>query len=322
MSSSRTPQMQYSQFRVFRGFKAPRIHSVARYGDRPRSNVFRGLTVRIVLVAALLAAEVQALPVRCRDVAAGAAPTACITWTDRLQFDSDSSGFVCNLESHVSIRPAVNFGSEVFPFTQRTVSNVLQVFDHDAPCANLNRVANQCLGCDMQEMSRYGSLTPRHPFQESPGASGANGLNSSASAPDTRATVIQHPAVEEKWFGICRVGRNQHSLDAHINTDDTAFGLGLWNINLVSQVEKPLVSDSLNLGIFPSAFRQRSVICNRQEFTPKRDAFFGAVEIPLPHHGNQGARELGQPPAPVRFCGFICGADGFANGAGELGWKT
>lgn len=141
--------MRYLQFRVFTGFNAPRLHSVARYGDRPCPNVLRGLSVCIVLVAALLAAEVQALPVRCRDMAAGTTPTACVARTDRLQFDSDSSSFVCDLESHIGIRPTVNFGTEVFPLAQRTVSKVREFLHDDASCANFNRVADQCLGGDM-----------------------------------------------------------------------------------------------------------------------------------------------------------------------------
>ena len=246
MPNNRTFQIRYLQFRAFGGFKAPRLRCVARYGDRPRPNVLRGLMVCIVLVAALLTAEAQAFSVRCRDMAAGTAPTACVARTDCFQFDSDSSGLVSDLESHISIRPAVNFGTEVFPLAQRTVSDVLQVLNHDAPHSGLNRVADQCLGCGMQEMSRYSSLMPGHPSQESPGTSGANGLNSSACAPDARTTVIQHPAVEEKCFGIRRVAGNQHSLDAHIDTDDTAFGLGFWNLDfrwIINKPRKPLTTE-------------------------------------------------------------------------------
>jgi putative transposase len=171
----------------------------------------------------------------------------------------------------------------------------------------------------MQEMPRYSSLMPGHPSQESPGTSGANGLNSSAGAPDARTTVIQHPAVEEKCFGVCRVCSDQHPLDAKIATDDTPFGLGFWNLDLVSQAEEPLFPDALSLGVFPCAFWQWTRIADSQELTPKGDAFLGAVEVPLPHHRNHGAGELSQSPSLVRSSGLVGGADGFAEGAGKLG---
>jgi putative transposase len=171
----------------------------------------------------------------------------------------------------------------------------------------------------MQEMPRYSSLMPGHPLQESPGTSGANGLNSGAGAPDARTAVIQHPAVEEKWFGVCRVGSNKHPLDAHVHPNDTALGLGFWNLNFVSQTEKPLFTYAFDFGVFPSAFRQWTGVSYGQRLPPKGDAFLGSVEVPLPHHGNHGAGELSQSPTLVRLGGLVGGADGFAEGTGKLG---
>lgn len=318
MPSNRTIQKRYWQFRVFRGFKAPRLHGVARDGDGPCPNVLRGLTVSVVLVAAFLATELQAFPVRGRDMAAGTTPTAGVAGTDRLQFDSDRSSLVGDLESHIGIRPAVDFGTQVFPLAQRTVSQVLQVFDHDAPCSDLNRVADQCLGGDMQQMSRYSSLMPGHPAKESPGTSGANGLNNSAGAPDARTAVIQHPTVEEKCFGIGRVRGDEHALDAHVNTNDAAFRLWLWNLNFVNQAKEPLLADALDLGIFPSPLWKGSGIGHGEEFTPKRDTFLGAVEVPFPDERDHRMGELGQPPTLVRLGGFVGGANCFADGTGQL----
>jgi len=252
-------------------------------------------------------------------MAAGTTPTACVAGADGLQFDSDSSSLIGDLESHIGIRPAVNFGTEVFPLAQRTVSNVLQVLDHDAPCSNLNRVADQCLTCRVEQVRGYGSLMPGHPSQEPPGTSGANRLDSGAGAPDTRTTVIQHPAVEEKWFGVCRVGSDQHSLDAEITADNAALGLRFGNLDFVSQAEKPLVAYTLDLGVFPVALWQWAGIHDGQKFPPKCDAFFGAIEIPLPYRRDNGTGKLRKPPTLVRLGGLVGGADGFAEGAGKLG---
>jgi len=317
--------MRNARFRVnidrpdaFSGFNARRLRSVARYGDRPRPDVLRGLAVCVVLVAALLTTEAQAFPVRCRDMAAGTTPTACVARTDRFQFNSNGGCLVCDLESHIGVRPSVNLGTQVLPFAQRTVSYILQVFDHDLSCSDFNRVADQCLTCCVEQVRCYGSLVPGHPFQESPSTSGANRLNSSAGAPDTRTTVIQHPAVEEKWFGVCRVGSDQHSLDAEITADNAALGLWLGDLDFVSQAEKPLPADALDLGVFPCAFRQWAGISNGQKFTPKRDAFLGAIEVPLPHHRDHGAGELSQSPSLVRSGGLVGSADCFAERAGQL----
>lgn len=318
MPSNRTFQMRYLQFRVFRGFKAPRPSSVARYGDRTHSNVFRGVQICVVLVTALLTTEVQAFPVRCRDMAAGTTPTTCVAWTDHLQFDTSSRSFVSDLESQIGIRPAVDFGTQVFPLTQRTVSDIAEFFDHDAPCSNLNRVADQCLTCRVEQVRGYGCLMPGHPSQEPPGTSGANRLDSGAGAPNARTTVIQHPAVEEKWFGVRRVRSDQHTLDAEIATNDTAFGLWVWNLDFVSQAEEPLFPDAFDLGVFPSAFWQWTRISDSQEFAPKGDAFLGAIEVPLPHRRDGSTGKLRKPPTLVRLGGLVGGADGFAEGAGKL----
>ena len=317
--------MQNARLRVnidrpvaLRDFKIPRPRSVARYGDRTHSNVFRGVQICIVLAAALLAIELQALPVRCRDMAAGTTPTACVTRTNRLQFDTNSGSLVGDLESHIGIRPAVDFGTQVFPLTQRTVSYIAEFFDHDAPCSNLNRVADQCLGAHMREMGGYGSLIPRHPAKQASGGLGANRLDSGAGAPDARTTVIQHPAVEEKRFSVCRVGGDKHPLDTHIATNNTAFGLGFKNLNLVSQAQKPLLPNTLKLGVFPCAFWQWAGISNGQKFTPKRDAFFGAVEIALPNYWHHRTGELSQSPTLIRFGGLVSSADCFAKRTGQL----
>ena len=318
--------MRNARFRVnidrpvaFGSFKASRLRSVARNGDRPRSNVFRGLTVCIVLVATLLAAEVQSFPVRCRDMAAGATSAACVTRTDRLQFDAGGRRLVSDFESHISVGPPVNFGAEIPPLLERTVPNVAQVLDHDAPCSDFNRVTDQCLGGDMQEISRYGSLMPGHPFQEPTGTSGANGLNSSAGTPYARTTVIQHPAAEEKCFSICRVGGDEHSFYAHIYAHYAAFGFWVWNLDFVRQAEEPLFPNAFNLGVFPRSIRQWAGVGHGQKFAPERDPLFGAVEVSLPDHRNHRTGELSQSPTLIRFGGFVGSADCFAKRAGQLG---
>jgi putative transposase len=255
-------------------------------------------------------------------MAAGATPTACVARANRLQFYADSRSLIGDLESHIGIWPAVDFGTEVFPLTQRTVSDIAEFFYNDAPCSNLNRVADQCLTCRVEQVRGYGSLMPGHPSQEPPGTSGANRLDSGAGAPDARTTVIQHPAVEEKWFGVHRVRGDQHPFDAEIAANDTTFGLRIGNLNFMREAQIPRLADTFDLGIFPCAFWQLTRIADSQEFTPKCDAFIGAVEVPLPHRRDDGTGKLRKPPTLVRLGGLVGSADGFAEGAGKLGRQS
>jgi hypothetical protein len=306
---------------AFGGFKAPRLRSVARYGDRPKANVFTRLTVGIVLVAALLATEAQTFPVGCRDMATGRTAPARVTRTNRFQFDTNSGSLVGDLESHIGIRPAVDFGTQVFPLTQRTVSYIAEFFDHDAPCSNLNRVADQCLGGDMQEMPRYGSFMPGHPLQESPGTSSANGLNSGADAPYTRAAVIQHPAVEEKCLGICRVGGGEHPLDAHIHANNAAFGLWFLNLNLMREAQVPNLSNPLNLGIFPTAFRYAGMLQNNH-FAKKGNSFPIAEKVAPVSQRHGWPLVYAQIPFTGSFQSFIACRDLAKQGTGQLRRQT
>jgi len=322
MPSNRTFQSRYWQFRVFGRFKATRLRSVARYGDRPRSNIFRGLAVGIVLMAAPLTTEVQAFPVGCRDMTAGTTPTACVAGTDRFQFNADSRSLVCNLESHIGVWPSVNFGSEIPPLAQRTVSNVREFFYHDLSCPDLNRVADQCLRGGVQEHSGYGSLVPGHPSQEPPGISGANRLDSRTSASDARTTVIQFTPVVEKWFSVCRVGSDKHSLYSHIDSDNTALGPRLWNLNLAGEDQIPLLAHTFEPGILPSSIGHGARVGNGKDLSPKCNSFIGAVEIPLPDNRHHGASELGQAPFLVSLGRLVGSTHSLAQRTSQLRRKA
>jgi putative transposase len=251
-------------------------------------------------------------------MAAGTTPTACVAGTYRFQFDADSRSLVGDFESHISVRPAVDFASQVFPLTKRTVSNVFQVFDHDAPCSDFKRVADQCLGGDVQKHSRNASLVSAHPPEKASGGSSRYGLNGSAGAPDTRTTVIQLTPVVEKWFGVCRIGGDEHSLDAHIHADNAAGALSFWNFHFVCQNQEPLKPDALEFGILPCAFGQRTGFVNGKQFAPEGDAFLDAIEVPFPDDWHCRAIEPGELPPIITFGRLVSRGNGFAQGASQL----
>ena len=285
--------------------------------DRPCSNILRGVTVSIIFVAAFLATETQTFPIGCRDMAAGATTPACVFGINCLQFNSNSSSFIPDLKPGISVRPTVDFGSEVFPFAQRTVSDIRQVFNHDPSRADFNRVVDQCFRSDMQEMSRYGSLIPGEPLQESSGTSGANGLDSSASAPDASAAVIKHPAVEEKCFGVGRVGRDQHAFDAHVHPDNATLGFKCGNFNLMGKQQIPLVTNTLDLGIFPANFRYVRML-QSDGLAKNGDAFSVAEQVASVSQRHGWPLIDAQIPFAQGLQSFITGSHLAKQGAGQL----
>lgn len=321
--------MRNAQFRVnidrpvaFRGFKTPRPCRVTRDRDRPRADILTRVSVCIILVTTLLATEVQAISVGRRDVSTLRASPRCVARADDLCFNPDSRRLVCDFESHIGVWPSVNFGTEVFPFAQRTVSNVLQVLYHDLSRSDLNRVADQLFTRAVKQRGGYGSLVPGHPAKQASGRLGANRLDSRTGAADTRATVIQFTTVVEKWFGVCGVGGDKHSLHAHVHTDNAALCLGFGNLDLVGKDQIPLLTDAFEFGVFPTAIWKRTRIFNSQKFAPKRDTFIGAVEISFPNNRQHIAGELCQSPTVVGLCRFVGSADGLAEGTGKLRRQT
>lgn len=246
---------------------APRLSGDMRQGDRPCSNVLRGIAVGIITVSALLAVEVKSFAIGCRDMAAGIAATACVLGINQFRFDSDCRSLVTDLESGFSIRPSMYLGSEVFPLIERRVSNVAQVLKNDTASTDFNRVTDQCFRCDMQEMSRYGSLMPTHSPKKATRGTSANGLNGCAGAPNASSTVIQHPALEEKCFGITGVCGDQKSLDAHVCANNASLCLCFRYFYLMTEQEKPHITDALYLGVLPSIFRNSRV--RQSDWSPK-----------------------------------------------------
>lgn len=285
----------FEQFRALRGLKTPRFLGGMRQGDRPRPNILRGIAVGVVAVVALLAAEAQAITVGRRYMAAGIAATACVSGIDQLQVNSNGSSLVSDLESGIGVWPAMDFGSEVFPLVERRISNVAQVFKYDTTCTNLNRVTDQCLGCDMQEMSRYGSLMPAHAPEEATGGTSANGLNGCAGATNAGATVIQHPALEEKCLGVIRVGGDEEALDSCVHANDAPIRLRLWDINFVDEADEPNLTDALYLGVLPSGLRDvRMLQCNRS--AQYGYSGLGSAEVPPVSYGHHWGTVCAETP--------------------------
>jgi len=287
-------------------------------GNRPKADIFTRVSVCIFLMAALLAMEMQAFTVGRRDISTAGTAPRCVFGADNFGFNSSSNSFVLDFESDIGIRPTMDFRPEVFPFTQRTISYIREVFKNYSPCIIFDSVADQGFGSAMQKHSGYGSLVPRHPLQESSGTSGANRLNCATSASDAGTTVIKPSTLEEKCFRICRIGSNHHPFDSEINSNDTSLRFRCWNFNFMCKDQKPLFSNSLDFGVFPSAIWQWSGIINSQNFTPKSYSLCASIEVTFPDNRHYRLFKDSQLPSVKRFGSLVSCTDCFAEGTSEL----
>ena len=149
--SYRRTRIDVERFRAFGGLNAPRLRRVMLDGDRPKADVLARLSVCILLVTTFPTMETQSFPVGCRDVAAGTTPTACVSGADNLRLDSNRCRLVLDFESGIGVRPAMDFRAKVFPLSQRTVSQIRQVFKDYFPCVICHSIFDQGFGSTVQK---------------------------------------------------------------------------------------------------------------------------------------------------------------------------
>ena len=318
--SSARPSSDVERFRVFEGFNAPRQCQVLLGIDRPQSDVFRRIAVCIATMAALLATEVQAIPVRCCDVTTLGATSAGVLGVDLLSLDSDSRRFVGNLELSAGIRPPAYFRAEVFPFAERRIADVAQIFHDDFSRSIRDGVAHQGFRCNVQQVFCYGSFVATHATKKAMSGASANSLNCATVLTNRAAHLFQVPAVEEKCFGVGRVGGDHHPLDAEVATNDATFGLEFGNFDFVREAQIPDLADSFQFGIFPAGFRDGWVL-QGESLTENCDAFLVASKVALVSQWHGGAFEYRQIPFAERLQGLVAAGDVPEQRASQLRWE-
>jgi hypothetical protein len=163
---------------------------------------------------------------------------------------------------------------------------------------------------------------PGHPSQESPGTSGAYRLDGGAGAPDASAVVIEFTPVVEKWFGVLRVGGNQHPLDAHIHPDDAHLSLRFRDLDLVGKEQIPLLPHALDLGIFPTPFGERAGVKHLDKLAENCQTLVGSGKVPSVREVHHWPSEYRQFPRPVGFGGFVGCTYPLKQTARKLGGKS
>lgn len=283
---------------------APRSVNAVRGQNRPHTDVFGSYAVGVVLVVALLAAEVQAFPVRRRDITTPGTASAGVSGIDHLNPDARRSGLIRHKELSLCVRPAVDFGAEVLPLPERRVSYVAQVFQADRPCIVRNSIGHQFLACYMEQGYRYGSLVAAHASEKTPRAFGANGLDGRAFAANAGTAVIQHPSLEKECSVVRRVGSNHQALDTEVAANNATRGLGFRDLDFVSQAQIPNLPDAFQLGILPPGLRDVGVV-KRDGFAEDGYALPCAQEIPFKGKRNRRAFVDTQRPTLHGFLGLV-----------------
>jgi len=318
MPSDRTFQSRDRQIRVFRGLKTPRCGNALRSHNRPQPDILRAYTVAVILMSALAALEVQAFAVGCRDVTTPGAAPRSVSGVDLLKADSRSRAFVSNKELPLRIRPTVNLASQVLPLTQRPVPDIAEVFNGNRSCSIGDRVSNQLFRGSMEQRFRYGCLMATHASEKTPRAFGANGLDGRTFASDAGAAMVFHPAFEKECSVVNRVSRDHKPLDPEIDSDNTTFGLQFWNLNLVSENQIPLFSNTLELGVLPPILRDGRMI--QDNGLPKyRDSLSVLQEVTAIGQRHRGALVNSEAPLAQRLHRLVAGRHLTEKGAGKLG---
>lgn len=288
---------------------------------RPQADILRAYTVGIVLVTALLAAEAQALPVRRRDMTTPGTPPAGVLWIDDLNPNSDGGSLVGHEKASLGVGPAMNLGAEVFPIRERRVSDVAQVFQAERSCTVFDCVGHQFFTRSVEQGHRYGFLVAAHASQETPRTLGANGLNDRTSAADAGTAVVFHPSLEKECAIVFRVGGNHQSPDAEVAANDAALGFGLRDFDLVMQMQVPLFSYTLDLGIAPAGCGDGWML--QRHCLPKDgNALTIAVKTAPKREGHRRALVDAQRPVVYRLLSSVGSRDLSEKVTGELGGQS
>jgi hypothetical protein len=243
--------------------------------------------------------------------------TAGVSGIDQFKANTFSSCFVLHKELPLGVGPSVNFGPEVLPFTQRTVSNIAEVFADDPLRSVVNRIPDQFLARLMEEMHRYGCLISRHPAEQAAGGFGANGLDGGAGAPDARTAVIELSAFEEKCFMIAGISSSHEAFDAKVHPHYTPCSFRFSDIHFVSKNQMPLPSDPFYPGVLPSGFRNPGPK-QLNGFAEDGHTLFIAGEVPPPSNRYSRLPINCQLPTFVGLGRLIGGSDLSEKGTGQL----
>jgi len=300
--------------------KALRVGSAMRSQHRPQADISRSYAVGVVAVAAFLAAEVQAVAIGRQDEPALRATPASVFRIHELHTNANRSGFVCDKELSFCIRPTMDLGAEVFSLTQRSVSDIAEVFQAERSCTVSDRVGHQLFACPMEQGYRYGCFVAAHAPEKTPRTTSANGLDSRTFAADAGTAMVFHPSLEKECSVICRIGGDHQALDTEVHADNATLGLGLRNLDLMRETQEPHFANALELGVLPSTERD-GAMRERCGLPENSHSLSISSEVASVGDGHDGSYVNAPIPSVSGHQSLVAGRHLTEQRTGQLGWQ-
>jgi len=290
-------------------------------GDRPKSDVLTGISVRISPVATLSATENKTFPVRRFNMTTPRTAPAGIAGGNQLRRNPPLLCLIRNKKLPSGVGPPMYFLPEGFSLPQGRVLNVLEVFHDDLPGINIDGVFHQCFRCNMEKMFRYGFFSLRQPDKKSARGASAYGLDFSTPSANACAKMVKFPTVEEKGLGVIGVGGDHQPFNPEVNSNNAPRGFSIGDVNLMGEDQEPAFTFLSDFGIKPQPLGEKLAHKNKG-LSPESNPFLGNIEIPPPDNREAGLLVFRLSPSSLRFHGSIRGRNNLAERKSDLGGKA
>ena len=262
--------------------------------------------------------EIQTLSIGTVNIPTFWAASTRVLGTDELNSNALRLKLVGHQKQKSTMRPSINLITSILFLTLGgfLYASTVEVLKHNSLSTDFVAEPSQGIRCDMQHMSRYGSLFSRKSLKELSGRSSTNGLNFGPYQSDAFSEVIEFPSLVEEGL-IVRGSSNENSIGTKVNADYCARGFGFRDVYLVAQKEIRDSFDDLELGVFPTFYWEPWML-DVDRLGPEGDLFFGFSEVTLPNERDSDFFEDGFFPSLVGLSCSIGGGYLFAYTTGEL----
>lgn len=177
--------------------------------------------------------------------------SACIGGTNKVHANTFRSSLVFNEELTHRKRPAMVSRLLLMMDSLLAVANASEVFHHNRPCSDRLGKSNQLLRSNVKHLMRYGFFSSTQPFQKATSGASANAGYFGSGLTNTKSAMVKRSTTDIQGFVRFRFYGSQQVLLPTVNSNDGSFGFSLWNVDVDSEDEIPLLTDEFQLGVAP-----------------------------------------------------------------------
>lgn len=314
-----TIRYNFRQFRASGGIIAPRSYQVVPSNYRPIAYVNTSNSIRITCITTENASEFQAIPIMAINVPTARTTSAGIFRRNQFKFNPFSRRLILSKELSLSIRPSHDFTSQVFPLSNTGFTDISQIFHNYSPSTERISPSHKPFGGRMHKQGSYGCLVTSHLMQKTTRRTRANCLYLASNSSDVKATGVKFPAMESESFRIHGVCGSKDSFYSRVNSNDTSFCFGFWNIYNVRENQKPLFTNLFKFRILPCFDWWSSWVRKLDWFAPKANALgFRKREVSFPNNRKNMLFVNHFIPFILSFLGLERSRNIFKSGTREL----